>query len=102
MAVSDHLASSLAHRLGFLLTIAFVEANLELELRFAVECVVDFLFMVISRVRAEQERACTSLLHNLRPRVAREFAEAIRTVNDGIDVGHLSISQDEVAICGHS
>lgn len=46
-----------------------------------------------------QELTGTALLHDLSPREACEFTEAIRAVDNRKAFGHLSIGQDEVAVC---
>lgn len=39
------------------------------------------------------------LLHDLRPRVAAEITESIRTVDNGVDFCNFGIAQYKVAVC---
>lgn len=51
------------------------------------------------RLLSIEKVAGARLLHNLRPRVAAEITESIRTVNDGIDFCNFRIAQYKVAVC---
>ena len=56
--------------------------------------------MVLRGVRPVQELAGAALLRDLRALVARQLAEAVRAVHDGVERGHLGVPEHEVGVCG--
>lgn len=50
-------------------------------------------------VSPEQKVAAAVLLHHLGPGEARQFAEAIRAVDDGVAAVALGVTQQEVTVC---
>lgn len=82
-----------------LLTIFLIEYKLQLELVLGVEGDVDLAAVVVARVGPVQELARAPLLHDVRARPARQLAEPVRAVHDGVR-RHLSVAQHEVAVWG--
>ena len=66
------------------LTSIFVEDKFQLELGLVLEGLFDGDLMVLRGVRAVQELAGAALLHDLRALVARQLAEAVLAVHDGV------------------
>lgn len=53
----------------------------------------------LAGVGAIEEGAGAAALHHLRPREARQVAEAVGAVDDREGAGHLGIAQHEVTVC---
>lgn len=81
------------------LTCLSVEHNFILELLALLQGVVDAEYDAFTRLGAVQELTGTALLHDLCSGEACELAEAIWAVDDGKTLRHLSVGQDEVAVC---
>ena len=60
---------------------------------------LDLLLVLLQRLWSEQKSAGTSSLHDLSSRKARQLTEAVRTVDDGVQVRHLRVSEHEIAVC---
>lgn len=80
-------------------TCLFVEHDLILELLALLQRAADAEDDALAGLQPVQELAGAALLHDLAPGEAGELAEAIGAVDDGEALGHLSVGQDEVAIC---
>lgn len=80
-------------------TCLFVEHDLVLKLLALLQGVVDAEDDAFAGLRPIKEFAGTALLHDLCPGKSCELTEAIRAVDDGEAFRHLSIGQDEVAVC---
>lgn len=80
-------------------TCLFVEHDLILELLTLLQGAADAEDDALAGLQPVQELAGTALLHDLAPGEAGELAEAIGAVDNGKALGHLSVGQDEVAIC---
>lgn len=59
---------------------------------------VDLVAMLVARVGPVQELARAAFLHNVRARPARQLAEPVRAVHDGV-ARDLRVAQHEVAVC---
>ena len=81
------------------LTRLFVEHDLVLKLLALLQGFPDAEDDAFARLGPKQELAGAALLHDLGPGKARELAEAIGAVDDGKALRHLSVGQDEVAVC---
>lgn len=81
------------------LTCLFVEHDLVLKLLALLQGAVDAEDDAFAGLRSVQELTGAALLHDLSPGEACELTEAIRAVDDGKTLRHLSIGQDEVAVC---
>lgn len=81
------------------LTVFPVEAHLPLVLLLALQGFVHLLDQALVGLGPVQEAAGAGLLHHLRPHEAGQLTEAVRTVDDGVVVATLGISQQEVAVC---
>lgn len=80
-------------------TVLFVEVDLGLVLLAALQSLHHLLGHVLAGVGAVQEAAAAVLLHHLGPGEARQLAEAVRAVDDGISTVALGVPQQEVAVC---
>ena len=85
------------HAWNMVLTIFLVEYEFCFEFVQGVEGVFHFLFLLIRRVRPEQELTGARPGHDLPAPEPRELAEAIGAVDDRV-ITRLRISQDKVAI----
>ena len=76
--------------------------KLDLGLQFGLFCqsLFDLLLVVLVGFGAVEELARATLLHDLSPGEAGELTEAVAAVDDRVGVGHLSVAQHEIAICG--
>lgn len=81
------------------LTCLFVEHNLILELLALLQGFVDAEDDALAGLGSVQKLTSAALLHDLSPGEACELAEAIGAVDDGKALRHLSVGQDEVAVC---
>ena len=81
------------------LTCLFVEHDLILKLLALFQGVVNAKDDAFAGFGSVKEFAGTALLHDLRTGESCELTEAIRAVNDGEALRHLSIGQDEVTVC---
>lgn len=79
------------------LTVFFVEQNLELVLRVAVEAMFELSDGGPVRELAVHEAAAAALLHHFGPVVAGDFAESLRAVHDRV-VHDLGVRQQEAAV----
>lgn len=80
-------------------TCLFVEHDFILELLALLQGAADAEDDALAGLQPVEELAGAALLHDLAPGEAGELAEAIGAVDDGEALGHLSVGQDEVAIC---
>lgn len=80
-------------------TILFVEVNLGLILLSALQSLLHLLGHVLAGVGPVQEAAAAVLLHHLGAREARQLAEAVGAVDDGIAPVALGVTQQEIAVC---
>lgn len=81
-----------------LLTILLVENDLELELHFGFERLVNLGLVLVFGLGSVKKLTGATLLHDLGPAEASELAEAIRAVDDGVDGRNLRVSKDKVAV----
>lgn len=54
---------------------------------------------LLAGVGPVQEAAAAVLLHHLGPREARQFAEAVRAVDDRVAAVALGVTQQEITVC---
>lgn len=80
-------------------TCLFVEHDLILKLFALLQGLVNAEDDAFAGLGPVQELTGAALLHDLCPREARELTEAIGAVDNGKALRHLSIGQDEVAVC---
>ena len=83
----------------WVLTSFLVEHDLEFEFRLVLERLFDGEFVLFESLGSVEKLASAALLHDLRPRVACEFAEPIAAVHDWVQGWHLSVAQHEVTVC---
>ena len=79
-------------------TVLAVEVDLCLVLFPALQGLLHLLGHQLAGITAVQEAAAAVLLHHLRAGVARQLAEAVRAVNDGVATVTLGVAQQEVAV----
>ena len=82
-----------------IITILLVEADLSLVLLLALERFVHLRDRPLAGLIAVQEATRAVLLHNLSANEARQFAEAVRAVDNRVAMATLSVSQQKVAVC---
>lgn len=80
-------------------TALLVEADLGLVLLPLLQSPAHLLRHALAGVAAVQEAAAAVLLHHLGPGEARQFAEAVRAVDDGVAAVALGVPQQEVTVC---
>lgn len=80
-------------------TVLLVEVDLGLVLLSALQSLLHLLGHVLAGVGPVQEAAAAVLLHHLSSREARQFAEAVRAVDDGVATVTLGVTQQEIAVC---
>lgn len=73
--------------------------DLGLVLLSALQSLLHLLGHVLAGVGPVQEAAAAVLLHHLSSREARQFAEAVRAVDDGVATVTLGVTQQEIAVC---
>lgn len=79
-------------------TVLPVEVNLGLVLVASLQGLLHLLGHALAGVGAVQETAAAVLLHDLGAREARQLAEAVRAVHDGVAALALRVAQQEVAV----
>lgn len=80
-------------------TALLVEADLGLVLLPLLQGLAHLQGHTLAGVAAVQEAAAAVLLHHLGPGEARQLAEAVRAVDDGVAAVALRVAQQEVAVC---
>ncbi len=80
-------------------TVLLVEVDLGLVLLSALQSLLHLLGHVLAGVGPVQEAAAAVLLHHLSSREARQLAEAVRAVDDGVAAVALGVTQQEVTVC---
>lgn len=81
------------------LTVLLVQDDLGLELSPFVQSLLHLRGEVLAGLAAVQEVAHAALLHQLAAGEARQLAEAVRAVDDGVDGLDLCVPQHEVTVC---
>lgn len=81
------------------LTVLPVEADLPLVLLLTLQSFVQLLDDNLTGLVPMEEGAGAHPLHHLGPHKAGQLTEAIRTVDDGVAVAALSVSQKEITVC---
>lgn len=77
----------------------FVEDQFCLKFPSVVQRRLDLRHQPIAGLRSIQEVTRAALLHQFRPGIAGELAEAVRTVNDRVEGLDLCIPQHKVTVC---
>lgn len=80
-------------------TVLLVEVDLGLVLLAALQGLLHLLGHVLAGVGPVQEATAAVLLHHLRPGEARQLAEAVRAVDDGVAAVALGVPQQEITVC---
>lgn len=81
------------------LTVFPVEADLSLVLLLALQSFVHLLDDALAGLVPMEEATGAHLLHHLCPHKAGQLTKPVWTVNDGVAVMTLSISQKEITVC---
>lgn len=81
------------------LTVFPVEADLPLVLLLTLQSFVHLLDDALAGLVPVEEAAGARPLHHLGPHKAGQLTEAVRTVDDGVAVTALSVSQKEITVC---
>lgn len=82
-----------------MLTVLLVKHDVGLQLRLALEALLDHRPFLFLRFRAIKKFASATFLHDLRSRESCQLAESVGAINDRVESRNMRISQHKVAVC---